>query len=90
MLATKISYWNEIFLICQELGIDSKVVAGTAALDPRMGKYGTVHGKTFGGECLPKDLEAFIAFAMKYQDARLLKAIAEIDKEMQQKYGVRQ
>lgn len=90
MLATKISYWNEIFLICKELGIDSQSVAATVALDPRIGKYGTVHGKAFGGKCLPKDLKAFIAFAMKYRDVRLLKAVDETNKEMQEKYGVRE
>jgi UDPglucose 6-dehydrogenase len=47
ILATKISYWNEIFLICKELGIDSQTIADIVGLDPRIGKYGTVHGKGF-------------------------------------------
>ena len=72
MLATKISYWNEIFLICKELGIDSQGVANIVGLDPRIGKYGTVHGKAFGGKCLPKDLKAFVSFAEKYRNVRLL------------------
>ncbi len=89
MLATKISYWNEIFLICKELGIDSQIIADVVGLDPRIGKYGTVHGKAFGGKCLPKDLKAFVSFAEEYQDARLLKAVDEINEEMKKKYGVR-
>ena len=90
MLATKISYWNEIFLICKDLGIDSQIVANIVGLDPRIGKYGTVHGKAFGGKCLPKDLKAFIAFAERYREVKLLKAVDEINEEMRERYGVRE
>ena len=90
MLAAKISYWNEIFLICKELGIDSQEVANIVGLDPRIGKYGTVHGKAFGGKCLPKDLKAFISFAKKYRNVRLLKAVDDINEEMKEKYEVRE
>jgi len=90
MLATKISYWNEISLICKELGIDSQSVADIVGLDPRIGKYGTVHGKAFGGKCLPKDLKAFISFAEKYCKTRLLKAVDDINEDMREKYGVRE
>ena len=90
MLAAKISYWNEIFLICKELGIDSQEVANIVGLDPRIGKYGTVHGKAFGGKCLPKDLKAFISFAEKYRNVRLLKAVDDINEEMKEKYEVRE
>ena len=90
MLAAKISYWNEIFLICKELGIDSQGAANIVGLDPRIGKYGTVHGKAFGGKCLPKDLKAFISFAKKYRNVRLLKAVDEINEEMKEKYEVRE
>ena len=90
MLATKISYWNEIFLICKGVDIDSQAIADVVGLDPRIGKYGTVHGKAFGGKCLPKDLKAFISFAKEYKEARLLKAVDDINEEMKKKYGVRE
>ncbi len=90
ILATKISYWNEIYLICKELGVNSQTIADIVGLDPRIGKYGTVHGKAFGGKCLPKDLKAFIAFAMKYREPRLLRAVEEINEEMRERYGVRE
>ena len=90
MLATKISYWNEIFLICKELDIDSQVIADAVGIDPRIGKYGTVHGKAFGGKCLPKDLKAFISFSNKYHEPKLLKAVNAINEEMKKKYGVRE
>ena len=90
MLATKISYWNEIFLICEKLGIDSQEIATIVALDLRIGKYGSVRGKAFGGKCLPKDLKALISFAEKYKEPLLLKAVDEINEEMEERYGVRE
>jgi len=90
ILATKISYWNEIYLICKELGVNSQAVADVVGLDPRIGKYGTVHGKAFGGKCLPKDLKAFVSFAEEYRKPKLLKAVDEINEEMKEKYGVRE
>jgi len=90
MLATKISFWNEILLICQKLGIDSRQVADIAALDPRIGKYGSVHGKAFGGKCLPKDLEAFVSFAQDYHTPPLLAAVKQINDYMAENYGVRE
>ncbi len=89
-LAARISYWNEIFLVCQELGIDSTVVAKVASLDPRIGVYGTVHGKAFGGKCLPKDLEAFINFARRYREVPLHEAVEKVNEYMKRKYGVRE
>ena len=90
-LATRISYWNEIFLICSELGIDSSIVAQIVSTDSRIGKYGIVHGKAFGGACLPKDLEAFIEFAKENKiNPELLKAVQNINKKMKEKSGVRE
>ena len=90
MLAAKISYWNEIFLICEKLSIDSREIANIVAMDPRIGRYGSVHGKAFGGKCLPKDLKALISFAKEYKETKLLKAVDEINEEMKEKYGVRE
>lgn len=92
MLATKISYWNQIFKICKELDIDSDEVAQTVAMDPRIGKYGTIHGMAFGGKCLPKDLRALIAFAEQEvgEEPELLKAVEGINEYMADEYGVRE
>ena len=89
-LASKISFWNEIFLVCNKLEIDSQKVADLVAIDPRIGKYGTVHKKAFGGKCLPKDLAAFIFFAKDYHEPVFLKAVESVNKHMEKEYGVRE
>ena len=90
-LASRISYWNEIYYICQKLRIDSNLVARVAAMDRRIGEYGTVHGKAFGGRCLPKDLEAFIGFAEELGcEPKLLRAVREINERIKADKGVRE
>lgn len=61
-LSNKISFFNEIFLICKKLGLDSNVVSKIAALDPRIGDYGVNGGRPYEGSCLPKDTLAFLSF----------------------------
>ncbi len=90
-LASRISYWNEFLVICNILDIDSKKVAEIVSTDTRIGKYGVVHGKAFGGTCLPKDLEAFINFVKEYNvTPKLLEAVQEINNYIKEKYGVRE
>jgi UDPglucose 6-dehydrogenase len=62
-LALKISYFNEISVICKEMGISADKVAHAVSMDSRIGGYGTNGGLPFGGACLPKDTEAFASFA---------------------------
>jgi UDPglucose 6-dehydrogenase len=90
-LTTRISYWNEIYYVCRLLGINSELVARVAGMDPRIGTYGTIHGKAFGGKCLPKDLSAFLKFVgdLGY-DAKLLKAVEEINQRIGIERGVRE
>ena len=89
-LASRISFWNEMFLVCQKTGVDSDCVAKIVGMDKRIGTYGTVHGKAFGGKCLPKDLKAFISCIEKFHEPVLLKAVDEINERMKAKYGVRE
>jgi UDPglucose 6-dehydrogenase len=66
--ATKISFTNEIWNICQKLNINCDDVMEATAnsswgmLDPR---YGIKGGYAFGGSCFPKDTECFLTFANK-------------------------
>ncbi|MFH1821220.1 MAG: nucleotide sugar dehydrogenase [Methanobacteriota archaeon] len=90
-LASRISYWNEIFYIGQKIKVDSELVAKIAALDSRIGKYGTIHGKAFGGSCFPKDLAALIHFSREVgHEPKLMKAVEEINKRIWKERGVRE
>jgi len=89
MLATKISYWNELYGLAESIGVDLSEVANAVTADTRIGKYGSRFGKAFGGTCLPKDLEAFIRFAEPHYPLKLLKAVDEVNEEMKRAYGVR-
>ena len=64
-LALKISYFNEIAMVCRRLGINDKQVSLGVALDRRIGNYGTIGGKPFGGACFPKDTAAMVSFVKK-------------------------
>ena len=82
-LASKISFFNEIYMICQELGMDSTTVSETVSLDKRIGKYGVYGGKPFSGMCFPKDLAAFISFSKaKGVNPKLLEAVEEINSQI--------
>jgi nucleotide sugar dehydrogenase len=82
-LSTKISFFNEFFIICKKLGLDPHFVAEAAALDPRIGKYGIHGGRPFEGSCLPKDLEALIDFCKERElNPKLLDAVLYINNKM--------
>jgi UDPglucose 6-dehydrogenase len=83
-LATKISFFNEVWLLCQRMKIDSAKVSEIVALDHRIGFYGTQGGRAFGGKCLPKDLQALIAFSKSIgENPKLLEAVMQIQARME-------
>jgi UDPglucose 6-dehydrogenase len=62
-LALKISYFNQISMMCRAMGINEEQVSLSVSLDKRIGKYGIKGGRPFAGSCFPKDTEAFASFA---------------------------
>jgi len=87
-LGSKISFFNEIFLICKDLGLNSDVVSRAVASDPRIGEYGVYGGRPFEGSCLPKDFRAFINFAKgKKINPRLLEEVLRINEAMSAHYS---
>ncbi len=63
--AVKISYFNEVHAICQQLGVDSNLIGSTVARSAESmwnPLYGTRGGVPYGGACLPKDTTAFMGF----------------------------
>ena len=60
-LSMLITFWNEIYLLAQRLGIDVRELSELVCSDKRMSRYGTLKfGEPFGGRCLPKDLDHLI------------------------------
>jgi UDPglucose 6-dehydrogenase len=57
-LALKLSYANELAVLCEELDADVMTVIEGIGLDPRLGKTYMQPGFGFGGSCLPKDLRS--------------------------------
>ncbi len=63
MLATKISFMNEVALMCDEFGIDVENVRRGIGSDPRIGTSFIYPGCGYGGSCFPKDVRAMIHMA---------------------------
>jgi UDPglucose 6-dehydrogenase len=60
MLATKISFINEVGNVCKKLGVDVYDVARGIGLDKRIGPHFISAGPGFGGSCFPKDVKALV------------------------------
>lgn len=63
-LATLISFWNELKVLCDSLEVNSHRVARLVTLDSRISWYGAYkHGARYGGRCLPKDIDQILGLA---------------------------
>lgn len=79
-LATKVSFINEVAVICEEAGVDVQAVAEGMGLDPRIGPHFLNAGIGFGGSCLPKDLRALVAAARAHGiHPALLETVLEVN-----------
>ncbi|MEY4474867.1 MAG: hypothetical protein RL248_634 [Pseudomonadota bacterium] len=85
MLATKISFMNEIANIAERLGADIEKVRQGIGSDSRIGYHFIYSGCGYGGSCFPKDIQALIRTAEDYDyQPQLLQAVEKINN--QQKY----
>ncbi|MEM1589928.1 MAG: hypothetical protein QW175_05875 [Candidatus Bathyarchaeia archaeon] len=87
--AVSISFWNELYLLCQKVQADIKVIAEAA--DPAKvlgewegGKWGTrFFGKPYGGKCLPKDMKHLIdAFIHVDLNPAILEAVEKVNRSI--------
>lgn len=80
-LATKISFINEIAHICDEVGADVLAVVIGAGSDKRIGTAFMHAGLGFGGSCFPKDVQALIKIAHRYEvTPRILDSVLEVNR----------
>jgi UDPglucose 6-dehydrogenase len=86
--AVKISYFNEVHAICEQLGIDSNLVGSAVARSAESmwnPLYGTRGGVPYGGACLPKDTTAFLQFVRAQGlDHLMLEATIEVNQRLEQ------
>lgn len=79
-LATRISFINEISIICERLGADVDEVARGMGFDKRIGPHFLQAGVGFGGSCFPKDVKALANMAQTHgMHPQLLNAVMEIN-----------
>lgn len=80
MLATKISFINEIANICERVGADVNKVRKGIGSDKRIGYSFIYPGCGYGGSCFPKDVSALIKTAGEYgYEPRLLKSVEQVN-----------
>ena len=85
MLATKISFMNEMANLAEKLGADIESVRQGIGSDPRIGYHFIYPGCGYGGSCFPKDVQALHRTAKQYDyDARILTAVEDVNND--QKY----
>ena len=86
MLATKISFMNEIANIAERVGADVELVRQGIGSDPRIGYHFIYPGAGYGGSCFPKDVQALERTARSYgYDARLLTAVEAVNRQQKTK-----
>lgn len=85
MLATKISFMNEISNICERVGADVNKVRLGIGSDRRIGFSFIYPGCGYGGSCFPKDVQALIKTSESFgYETKILNAVEEVNKEQKQ------
>ena len=84
-LATKVAWFNQLYDLCDELGLDFESIRQHIIGDPRIGDSHTQVTKErgFGGACFPKDLKAFTMFD---PDLTLIEKCVSINNDYRKQY----
>lgn len=78
MLATRISFMNELALLAEKVGADIELVRRGIGSDPRIGYQFLYAGVGYGGSCFPKDVKALIRTGQQFgQELKVLNAVEE-------------
>jgi UDPglucose 6-dehydrogenase len=90
MLATRISFMNEVANVCEAVGANVDQVRHAVAADRRIGASFLFPGVGYGGSCFPKDVKAMMHFAeeQKY-DFQILKAVENVNEAQKRRLIVK-
>lgn len=82
MLATKISFMNDMANLCEIVGADINMVRKGIGSDSRIGNKFIYPGIGYGGSCFPKDVKALISTADEFNyDLKVLKAVEAVNRD---------
>ena len=82
MLATRISFMNDMANLCEIIGADVNMVRKGIGADTRIGSSFLYAGCGYGGSCFPKDVKALISTAAEHgYPMRILKAVEDVNEE---------
>jgi len=82
LLATKISFMNDMANLAELLGADIELVRQGIGSDPRIGYHFIYPGVGYGGSCFPKDVQALYRTAKEHDyEARILAAVEEVNND---------
>lgn len=88
MLATRISFMNELANLADQIGADIEAVRHGIGSDPRIGNSFLYAGCGYGGSCFPKDVRALRHTAQEYgQDLLILRAVEEANHDQKRVLG---
>ena len=80
MLATRISFMNEVANLCERVGADIEMVRKGIGTDDRIGKHFLYAGCGYGGSCFPKDVQALARTGLAYgYKMSLIEAVEEVN-----------
>ena len=90
MLATRISFINEIAALCEKLGADVELVRQGLGSDSRIGSAFLFPGVGFGGSCLPKDIRAIIHTGSQHGvEMKIAASVQQVNTDAQQRFAKR-
>lgn len=90
MLATRISFMNELANLADRVGVDIEAVRHGIGSDPRIGHSFLYAGCGYGGSCFPKDVQALERTAQDYgQDLLILHAVEAVNAKQKQVLGAK-
>jgi len=84
MLATRISFMNELSGLAEKLGADIESVRVGMGTDPRIGTHFLYAGCGYGGSCFPKDVSALVSMGQAVGGLGILQAVAEVNTAQKQ------